>query len=465
MSFSNNLKAISAGALFAAGALAPNGAGATPFPVFPEARTGTLTLQAIPGAPTRAIYTDAPIGDPSRVFLSEQRQTGAPAADGFAANIRIFDRAAGALQETPFLTLTGLGREFEQGLLGTAFDPNFDQNGRFYVSYVATDGQHRVDEYTVSATNPNIIDPSSRRTIITIAHPDDGAPQHYAGWIGFGPDGALYITTGDSNQSLDAPGAEPFTSQNTENLLGSVLRIDPCGADCAVAGRNYNIPVGNPFTDNPDARDEIFAFGLRNPFRASFDPVSGALIVGDVGEDGAEEINDIRAGGNYGWPAFEGGEAFRPDLADLDRADVDFPLFDYAHSIFGDADTQGVSITGGGVYQGAIADADGQYFFADLNQGLVFSFEIAGDASGVDNLTQWRLDFGDMTSEVLNFITSFGFDGDGNLYVSTFFGGVFVLTGASLDAPEIPVPAAALMMIAGLVMLRRKTRLHLNKDY
>ena len=401
------------------------------------AAASTLVLKEVGAAPfvDNPLYVTAPTGDPDRAFVVGQ--------DG---DIHIYDRTNDTVLATPFLNNPALGGIGEQGLLGLAFAPDYATSGKFYVSYVTTDGQHKVDEYMVSA-DPNVADAGSARNIITIDHPDDGNDSHYGGWIGFSPeDGNLYITTGDSDEFTDA-------SQNNDNLLGSVLRIDPCSTDCDVMGRNYNIPAGNM----PGGLEEIWANGLRNPYRAGFDPLTGALFIGDVGEDRFEEINIGAAGANYGWITYEGREEIRPDIVDLDESDVTFALYEYLH---GTGDFEGFSVTAGGVYRGPIAELDGFYFFADFVNATIWSFEFDLDAMSISNLIQWDLDLGSLPASTFDFVTSIGFDGVGNMYFTNLFGNstrTFLVTDAILDA-EVPLPAAGLLMLAGLGLLSRKMK-------
>ena len=399
--------------------------------VVSTASAATLQLKAIAGGERVRAPLDAssPPGDKDRLFVVGQR-----------GEIRIYDRNADAYLDAPFLTVGGLGGGFEQGLLGLAFAPDYATSGKFYVSFVDADGQHHVDEYKVSA-DPNVAGAAPTRRIITVEHPDDGTTNHYGGWIGFSPtDGNLYITTGDSDTFSD-------NAQNNENLLGSILRIDVCDAECDVMGRNYNIPEGN----FPEAeREEIWANGARNPFRGSFDSETGDFFFGDVGEDRIEEINVGAAGANYGWIAFEGREEFMPELVDVAEEDVTFALYEYLH---GDGDFQGFSVTPGTVYRGPLDGLDGYYFFADLLTNQVWSFEFDLDTMTISNLIQWNLDIIGAPASAFSLITSISGDDDGNLYFTSLSGTVFQLVGA-----EVPLPGAALLMIGGLFMMRRRMK-------
>ncbi len=242
-------------------------------------------------------------------------------------------------------------KENEEGLLGMAFHPKYRENGQFFLYYSTTDAPHTtvISRFRVSADDPNRADPNSEQELLRIAHP---FWNHKGGTIVFGPDGYLYAVVGDGGKAND-----PFgNGQNLETLLGKILRID---VDHKDEGKNYALPADNPFVKGPGkARGEIYAYGVRNIWRMAFDPQTGTLWAGDVGQDLWEEIDIIRAGGNYGWNVREGKHPFgllgsgpRPDLVD--------PIWEYHHSI-------GKSITGGHVYRGSRLPAlRGAYLYGD----------------------------------------------------------------------------------------------------
>ena len=251
----------------------------------------------------------------------------------------------------------------EGGLLGLAFHPGYAENGRLFVSYttlVRGALVSRVSEFARSAADPLAADPGSEHVLIEEAQPADN---HNGGALAFGPDGLLYVALGDGGG-----GGDPFgNGQDPTTLLGSVLRI---GVDSVPEGA-YTIPEGNPFADGVGGRPEVFAYGLRNPWKFSFDTVGGALWLGDVGQGAWEEVDVVRAGGNYGWNQVEGPACFR---SGCDLGAFEPPVFAYRHG----ADT-GRSITGGFVYRGARLDSYvGQYLYADFASGRVWALDTTG---------------------------------------------------------------------------------------
>jgi glucose/arabinose dehydrogenase len=244
----------------------------------------------------------------------------------------------GELLPTPFLTLSEVDSSAEGGLLGLAFDPQFNTNGHFYVYYTKTGDPltNQVSRFTVSATNPDIADPDSELVVL------DSIPagiKHNGGQMQLGPDGKLYVTTGDATRRSKV--------QSLKVLAGKILRINPDGS----------VPADNPFVGTPDARGEIWAYGLRNPFTGDIDPVTGKMYINDVGRNSSEEINLGVAGANYGWPECE-GECQNPDFED--------PIHAYSHE-------KGCAITGGAFYRGNQfpEEYQGNYFFADHCDGWI----------------------------------------------------------------------------------------------
>lgn len=394
------------------------------------AAASTLTLERIiaPGELAQPVHATSPSGDMNRVFFVE-RQTG---------EIKIYNRTSNSVEASSFLAIPGLGNINEQGAYGLAFAPDYDTSGKFYVSFTNANDEFQVFEYQVSG-DPNIADAASARAILTIPHPADGAQAHYGGWIGFGPDGMLYVTTGDSN-------GDPINdnSQQRDSLLGAVLRIDPTGDDFAAdAFNNYATPADNPFAGGDAGDDAVYAYGLRNPFKAAFDPVSGAFFISDVGEDTYEEINLGVSGANYGWPGYEGDQPFMPGLSDGEP--VTDPIYQYLHGL---GEFEGQSITGGEFYQGPVDAIDGHYFFGDFVQGKVWSLLFDAMSGTVTEVFAWDLV---IDEGVLGNLVSFGVDGDGNLYLLDINGSVFRVAGAVVS--DVPLPAAGLLMLCGLLGL------------
>jgi glucose/arabinose dehydrogenase len=346
------------------------------------------------------LFAGAPEGDTGRLFIVEK--------EGL---IKILDLHTGQVLATPFADLTAeVSAAGEGGLLGLAFDPDFATNGRFYVDLINTSGDTEIRRYTVSA-DPNVADGASAFKILTIDQPN-GVTNHKAGWIDFGQDGDLYIATGDGGGGGDPNG----NGQNLDTLLGKMLRIDVSGTDDFPGdpNRNYAIPTDNPFAATAGA-DEIWAYGLRNPFRDGFDRALGTLFIGDVGQNKWEEIDIGQSGGNYGWNIFEGPERFSPGTP---SGTLVAPIHSYDHSV-------GATVIGGYVYRGTAEGAQGQYFFADFGTGHISTLRQAGTNWLATDLTsKIHTDFG-----AINNPASFAEDGFGNLYVVDHLNGqVFRLT-------------------------------------
>ncbi|MFN5372422.1 MAG: PQQ-dependent sugar dehydrogenase, partial [Bacteroidia bacterium] len=253
----------------------------------------------------------------------------------------------------------------ERGLLGLAFDPNYAQNGRFYVNYINNSGNTVIARYTVSATDPNAGNFDSEQILLTITQP---YANHNGGCLAFGPDGYLYIGMGDGGSGNDPQNY----AQNPNSLLGKMLRIDVSGNDAG-----YTIPSDNPFTSANDPnnaiRDEIWAIGVRNPWRWSFDRVTGDLWIADVGQNLYEEVNmqpaSSTGGENYGWRCYEANNLNTSVNTNtcLPQSNYVFPIYNYMHTSGG-----GCSITGGYVYRGNLYnDVFGRYFYTDYCDGVI----------------------------------------------------------------------------------------------
>ena len=365
-----------------------------------------------------------PPGD-SRLFINEQ-----------FGRIRIVEN--GELLAEPFLDIRNLiptlWADFdERGLLGLAFHPDFKQNGRFYISYAAIldfqgnlgkefwwDHTNVVAEYRVSADDPNVADPKSGRIISSIDWPQFN---HNGHWIGFGADGMLYISTGDGGYANDWGIGHNVTEGNGQdmtNLLGNILRVNVDG------GNPYGIPADNPFVGDSDVRPEIWASGLRNPWRCSFDMADGStLICGDVQQNSYEEINVIEKGRNYGWRKMEATHCFdytKPDdhPASCDQTGLTLPILEYQNCSAKPDGCKGVSVTGGYVYRGSHSGWDGKYIFGDWSKSFGAMdgqiFIASQDANG-----KWSMETAEVTNMSGNipYILAFAQDAAGEVYALT----------------------------------------------
>lgn len=312
----------------------------------------------------------------------------------------------------------------ERGLLGLAFDPNYASNGRFYVNYIDADGSHTiVERYTVSPSDANKAERGTRQRIIAIKQ--ESFSNHKAGWIGFRPGDKrhLYIAVGDGGAGYDPDN----NAQNGKVLLGKMLRLDVSGSKAG-----YRIPDDNPFVNDDKVRDEVWALGLRNPFRASFDRRTGDFWIGDVGQDSREEVDFEKAGDpgghNYGWRLREGFIRTPGDVGG-DKPGLTDPVYDYPHSGQG---SFGSCITGGYVYRGpSIPEADGRYFFGDCVSDRAASYNPAADGKPTDV----RDDTGDLVAGTgLSTLASFGEDGRGRLYLVGLNGVVVAMCPGSAAA-------------------------------
>jgi glucose/arabinose dehydrogenase len=346
-------------------------------------------LQLIVSGLSSPLYLTAPSGDLSRLFVVEQ-----------TGGIRIIKD--GALLPTPFLDIsTKITAGGEQGLLGLAFDPDYASTGRFVVHYTDTNGDTHLSQFTVSS-DPDVADPASEQVILTADQPYNN---HNGGQVLFGPDGMLYLGLGDGGSEGDPQGR----GQDLSDLLGSILRLDVRSTS------PYSVPPDNPFVGQAGVQPEVWSYGLRNPWRFSFDRTTGDLYIGDVGQDSFEEVDVAPAaagsgkGLNFGWNIMEGTHCYNASACN--QSGLTLPVLEYPHS-------EGCSVTGGYVYRGSVIPAlQGLYFFGDYCQGTVRSFRYQGGSA--TELTDWP------TLRPGGSITSFGEDAAGELYVVIQSGSVF----------------------------------------
>lgn len=283
----------------------------------------------------------------------------------------------------------------EEGLLGLAFAPDYETTAQFYINYTADNPRRNVISRFVS--KGDAADPASETVLLEYEQPFEN---HNGGGMAFGPDGMLYIGVGDGGSAGDPQG----NGQNTNTLLGKILRIDVSGGD------GYSIPDDNPFAAGGGA-PEVWAYGLRNPWRISFDEVTGELWAPDVGQDAAEEVNRIERGGNYGWNIMEGRQCFRAD--DCNQSGLILPRASYGH------EDSSCSITGGYVYRGAaMPELAGWYIYGDFCSGLVWGLDTASTSEPV------------LLSSTERSIASFALDAEGEIYLVTYNNAIYRLTRA-----------------------------------
>jgi hypothetical protein len=335
------------------------------------------------------LFLTSPPGDLSRQFIVEK-----------TGRIRVLRNDA--LVPTPFLDIsTSVSNGSEQGLLGLAFHPQYADNGLFVVNYTNTAGDTRVSTFRVSA-DPDRADAGSEVVILAVDQPFSN---HNGGMVAFGPDGKLYIGMGDGGS-----GGDPQNNGQSRNtLLGKILRLD------VSATGQVSVPSDNPFVGQSGIRPEIWSYGLRNPWRFSFDRSTGDLYVGDVGQNAREEIDvatdaaQFGRGRNYGWSIMEGMACFSG--SSCDRNGLTLPVLDYRHA-------EGCSVTGGYVYRGtALGGFAGHYFYGDYCEGWVRSFRLSGP--GVTEQLEWP------SLRPGGQILSFGEDARGELYILSGSGQVF----------------------------------------
>lgn len=342
---------------------------------------------------TRPVDLQHPGDGSNRLFVVEQRGI-----------ISVFPNQPEVKDATTFLNIEERvdDRSNEEGLLGLAFHPDYQENGYFYVNYTTNDSKTHISRFRVSPDDPDKAVASTEEVLLSYEQPYGN---HNGGQVAFGPDGYLYIAVGDGGAGGDPHG----NGQNRKTLLATILRID---VDNPEGNKKYGIPADNPFAGNDQGfREEIYAYGLRNVWRFSFDPENGRLWAGDVGQNRYEEVDVIENGGNYGWNIMEAKHCFSP-RENCEKSDLKLPIWEYDRS-------QGdVSVTGGFVYRGPThSELEGLYIYADYASGRI-----------------WALDYTDMeqpvNTEIVDSdvaISSFGVDAQNELYLCAFDGKIYKL--------------------------------------
>jgi glucose/arabinose dehydrogenase len=376
-----------------------------------DLRGDRIVATQVAGGFDAPLFAASAPGDPGRLYVVEKN----------LGQVLLLDPSTGARSVFLDIPANELSTDGERGLLGLAFHPSYQTNGRFFVHLTNANGDIEVRSYTRSTANPDVADPNSGVIVITIPH--STFTNHNGGALAFGPDGYLYVSVGDGGGVGD-PGEN---AQNTESLLGKILRLDVNRDDFpGDPTRNYGIPADNPFVGQPGA-DEVWAYGLRNPWRISFDSQTGDLYIADVGLVTREEIDFQAAGSpggrNYGWDIREGTVPFEGNGT---AALVD-PIFEYDRAL-------GQAVTGGYVYHGPAPGLQGAYIFADFGSGRLWSLRVEnGRAIDVIDRTN-QVITPDGTPLSLSLIASFGVDGNGELYAISLAGDIFRLSPFEADA-------------------------------
>jgi glucose/arabinose dehydrogenase len=412
------------------------------------AQTSLTTTRVASGLNHPLCIAHAP-GDPNRLFILEQ-----------PGRVRILNLTTGVLNPTAFLDISSsvATNWLEYGLLGIAFHPDYQNNGFFYINYNPnnlTVADTLISRYHVSA-NPDVADPASATTILRFGY--GTRREHRSGWMDFGPDGYLYLTTGDGAEN-DPDGA----GQNLAILRGKVLRLDVNGPDGipgtpdddefpADPNKQYRIPLSNPYHGSATNAQEIWAYGVRNAWRCSFDRLTGDLWIGDVGQGQREEVDfqaaGLAGGRNYGWRCTEGTFCTGLTGCTCNGPTLTPPIYEYTHSI-------GVSVTGGYVYRGcAIPDLRGTYVFGDYQVSKFFSLRYNGTVTEFRDRTTELAPGGGLT---LQTPSAFGEDLAGEVYICDYSGGeVFKLVPRTTPPPSLVItqqPAPEMACLGNAVQL------------
>jgi glucose/arabinose dehydrogenase len=383
--------------------------------------SAAVKVELVASGFSRPLFVVSPPGDTNRLFVPEEH----------TGRIRIINLAAKTVNPIPFLTVSNIvsGGD-EQGLLGLAFHPGYATNGYFYVNYVAPGGgaagHTEVTRFHVNGDprSSDVADPSSKKVLLTFNQPESN---HNGGWLAFGPDGYLYISAGDGGGAYDAHGSFG-NGQNRNTMLGKILRIDVDNGD------PYGIPDGNPFKGSLSMQNEIWAFGLRNPWRCSFDRLTGDLWIGDVGQDTREEIDLIPAGAgglNFGWRPREGIIQTSRYANEKPVTAAVEPIFDYGHN------GAGASVTGGYVYRGTkLPELQGKYIFGDYVVGKFWTIT----PNGTNSVAAEEITSQINSPKQIGGLSSFGEDASGELYICDLADGQ-IFRIVSLAPPGITLSA------------------------
>jgi glucose/arabinose dehydrogenase len=397
----------------------------------------TIIISTINGQATvlKSVRVASGLNLPTYVTSSPQNSATLYALEQHAGLIRIIRN--GVVLPRPFLNIHNrvITTGAERGLLGMAFHPNYANNGYFYVDYDDTLGNTVISRFQVTS-DPDSADPGSEQVLLHIAQP---YPNHKGGMLAFGPnDGYLYIGMGDGGSGGDPENR----AQNDNELLGKLLRIDVNN------GQPYAIPPTNPFVGMPGKRSEIWAKGLRNPWRYSFDRANGNLIIGDVGQDLWEEIDFEAAsspgGQNFGWRIMEGFHCYNPPV-NCDTTGLTMPIYEYGHNI-------GCSIIGGYLYRGGIMpNLNGIYFFADFCANKIWSFRY--ENGNMSEFTERTSELAPGPGQPIGSISSFGEDRNGELYVVDLNDGeIFKIVPESSSTIEGMVTGDSGLVVAGVIV-------------